>query len=52
MIQADSNSGIKLTRGHTSLTAGVDMVIALKMLKKEENLQDKRILLLKEGRAD
>ena len=27
------------------------MVIALKWLKKEENLQDKRILLLTEGRA-
>ena len=49
--RADSNSAIKLTRGHTSLTAGVDMVIALKWLKKEENLQDKRILLLTEGRA-
>ena len=50
--RADSNSAIKLTRGHTSLTAGVDMVIALKWLKKEENLQDKRILLLTEGRAE
>ena len=28
------------------------MVIALQWLKKEENLQDKRILLLKEGRAE
>jgi len=28
------------------------MVIALKWLKKEENLQDKRILLLTEGRAE
>ena len=50
--RAESNSAIKLTRGHTSLTAGVDMVIALKWLKKEENLQDKRILLLTEGRAE
>ena len=50
--RADSNSAIKLTRGHTSLTAGVDIVIALKWLKKEENLQDKRILLLTEGREE
>ena len=28
------------------------MVIALKWLKKEENLQDKRILLLTEGRSE
>ena len=51
MILAYNNSAIKLTRGHTSLTAGVDMIVALKWLKKEENLQDKRILLLTEGRA-
>ena len=50
--RAESNSAIKLTRGHTSLTAAVDMVIALKWLRKEENLQDKRILLLTEGRAE
>ena len=50
--RADSNSAIKLTRGHTSLTGGVDMALALKWLKKEENLQDKRILLLTEGRAE
>ena len=49
--RAESNSAIKLTKGHISLTAGVDMVIALKWLKKEENLQDKRILLLTEGRV-
>ena len=49
--RADSNSAIKLTRGHTSLTGGVDMALALKWLRKEENLQDKRILLLTEGRA-
>ena len=50
--RAESNSAIKLTRGHTSLTAGDYMVIALKWLRKEENLQDKRILLLTEGRAE
>ena len=49
--RSDSNSAIILIRVHTSLTAGVDMVIALKWLKKEENLQDKRILLLTEGMA-
>ena len=49
--RAESNSAIKLTRGHTSLTGGVDMALALKWLRKEENLQDKRILLLTEGRA-
>ena len=47
---ADSNSAIKPTRGHTSLAGDVDMALALKWLKKEENLQHKRILLT-EGRA-
>ena len=50
--RADSNSAIKLARGHTSLTAAADQVVALKWLNKEQNIQDKRILLLTEGRAE
>ena len=49
---ADSNSAIKLARGHTSLTAAADQVVALKWINKEQNIQDKRILLLTEGRAE
>ena len=39
--RADSNSAIKLTRGHTSLTKDVDMVFELKWVKKEENFKIK-----------
>ncbi len=49
--RAKTNSAVEAARGHTSLTAGVSQCLALKWLAKDENINDKRIILFTEGRA-
>ena len=49
---ANTNSAVRASRGHTSLPASVSQLLAMKWHKKEEDIQDNRIIFHTEGRGE
>jgi len=49
---ASSNSAVRASRGHTSLPASVSQLLGMRWHNKEEDIEDKRIVLHTEGRGD
>ena len=49
---ATSNSAVRASRGHTSLPASVSQLLGMRWHNKEEDIDDKRIVLHTEGRGD
>ena len=49
---ATSNSAVRASRGHSSLPASVSQTLGMRWHNKEEDIEDKRIVLHTEGRGD